>query len=98
MKGEREVTYHNYVVPDLVVSSLIFWVLENGRIGRELYDDSGCFGANGEGERDRVRIEAGTDVCINEVYPSPFDFEENLVGLGSWERDFVQLGAEDNHQ
>jgi hypothetical protein len=87
-------TYHNYVVPDLVISSLIFRVLQNSGIGRELDDDACCFGARCEGKRDRVGIKTGTDVCVNEIHPTPLGFEENLVGLGSWERDFVYLGAE----
>jgi len=45
-------TYHNYVVSDLVVSSLVFRVLENIGINRELDDDTCCFGARCEGKRD----------------------------------------------
>ena len=86
-------TYHNYAVSDLVISGLVFRVLENIGINRELDDDTCCFGARCEGKRDCVGIKSGADVCVNEVYPAPFDFEENLVGLGSWERNFVQLSS-----
>jgi len=52
----KGLTYHNYVVPDLIVSSLIFRVVENSGIGRELDDDACCFGAGCEGKRDRFGI------------------------------------------
>ena len=84
-------TYNNYVVSDLVVSGLIFRVIENGGIGRELDDDACCLRARCEGKRDRAGIKPGTDICVNEIHPAPLDFEEDLVGLGSWERDFIQL-------
>jgi len=87
----EDVTYHNYVVPDLVVSGLILRVIENSGIGRELDDDACCFRAGCEGKRDRGRIKTGTDVCVNEIHSAPLDFEEDLVGLGSWEGNFVHL-------
>jgi hypothetical protein len=81
------------MVSNLVVSSLIFGILKNGGIGGELDDDTGCFGARGERERDRVGIKAGTDVGIDKIYPAPFNFEENLVVLRGREGNFVELGS-----